>query len=311
MSKRRILSILFWFFLYSCSTGKITEGEGFLDVRGGKIWYRVIGTGTKTPIVMLHGGPGFPSYSLEPLFELAQDRQIIVYDQLGCGRSSALTDTALMNIESQLEDLKALLQKLDIQEFYLYGHSYGTMLAVDYYCKNERLPQALLLASPCMSTQAWEQDADTLISSMDTSYSRPLMNYKKGNYSDTSHYYKAIDKYYSSFYNKKTSRLIDSSIAKSGKDLYLHMWGREDFVCSGNLKLYNRTGDLQKIKVPVLYTTGEFDAARPSTVQYYQSLTPNSKLVAIKNAGHSTMIDDPEANLLAIREFLIAIEKNN
>ena len=119
---------------------------------------------------MLHGGPGFPSYYLSPLFALAKERQIIVYDQLGCGRSSNTEDTSLMNIEAQLKDIKALLNKLQITEFYLYGHSYGTMLAVDYYFKNENLPKALILASPCMSTKRWELDADTLINTMDTVY---------------------------------------------------------------------------------------------------------------------------------------------
>lgn len=293
----------------SCSNKKLKEGEAYLKVDGGNIWYKVVGKADKTPIVLLHGGPGFPSYSLTPLFELANDRQIIVYDQLSCGRSSNSTDTSLMNMESQLKDLKALLQKLQLKEFYLYGHSYGTMLAVDYYFKNENLPKAMILASPCMSSKRWELDADTLINSLDTSYSRPLNNFKSGRYYDTNNYSIAIGKYYSSFYNRKMNSYIDSSIARSGKLLYLQMWGKEEFMATGNLKNYNRINDLHKIKVPTLFTAGEYDAARPSTVKYYQSLTPNSKFVLIEGAAHSIMNDNTKADLKAIRDFISSIEK--
>ena len=304
------LSLFAFSFLFSsCTIGKPKEGEGYLKVTGGEIWYKVIGTGDKTPIVMLHGGPGFTSYSLTPLFALADDRQIIVYDQLSCGRSTNSTDTSLMNIESQLTDLKALLNKLNITNFYLYGHSYGTMLAVDYYFKNENLPKALILASPCMSTKGWELDADTLINSMDAVYSTPLKNFKAGNYKDTDNYSNAIAAYYSNFYNRKKNQYIDSSIERSGKMLYLHMWGPEDFLATGNLKNYNRINDLHKINVPTLLTAGEFDAARPTTVKLYQTLIPNAKFSMIPNAGHSTMTDHTQADINVIRDFIKSIEE--
>lgn len=296
-------------FAFACKDKKIKEGENFLEVSGGKIWYKIIGSGDKTPIVMLHGGPGFPSYYLTPLFELAKDRQIIVYDQLGCGRSSNLQDTTLMNIDSQLHDLKALLDKLHVKDFYLYGHSYGTMLAVDYYLKNKKKPKAIILASSCMSLKRWEQDADTLIASMDTIYSKPLINFKNGIYTDTALYFKAIEKYYGSFYNHTMNANIDSSISKSNKEMYLQMWGKEEFIANGSLKNYNRINDLHKIQIPVLFTAGENDAARPTTVKYYQSLTPNSTFVLISKAGHSTMNDNPKEEIKAISDFIKSLEK--
>lgn len=309
MYTRFVFIVAVILFFSACTPEKRKEGEGYLQVEGGKIWYNVIGSGDKTPIVMLHGGPGFSSYSLTPLFALATDRQVIVYDQLGCGRSSNLNDTTFMNIESQLKDLKALLQKLHVTDFYLYAHSYGTMLAAEYYFKNENLPKALILASPCMSAKRWELDADTLINSMDSVHRSALQNFKAGNYNDTAFYSQAINQYYSSFYNRKMNRYIDSSIARSGKALYLHMWGKEEFTVTGNLKNYNRINDLPQIKIPTLYTAGEFDAARPATVKYYQSLTPDSRFVLIENAAHSTMNDNTKADINAIRSFIQSIEK--
>ena len=93
------------FFFSSCSTSSKSK-EGFIDVEGGKIWYRIDGEGDKTPLLLLHGGPGSSSYYLEPLKELSEDRLVIFIDQLGCGRSTRITDTTLMTIEKNVAQLE-------------------------------------------------------------------------------------------------------------------------------------------------------------------------------------------------------------
>ena len=113
----------------------LKNGEGFVDVTGGKIWYRVTGQGDKTPILLLHGGPGYPSHYLNALKSLGIDRKVISFDQLGCGRSDAIADTTLMTVDSFVEQITKLLTALQVSEVHLYGHSWGSMLAVDYYLK--------------------------------------------------------------------------------------------------------------------------------------------------------------------------------
>src|SRR5205085_12561313 len=75
-------------------SNNLTPGEGFINVKGGKVWYRIDGQGTNTPILLLHGGPGVPSYYLNPLREISKERPVIFWDQLGCGRSDKITDTS-------------------------------------------------------------------------------------------------------------------------------------------------------------------------------------------------------------------------
>jgi len=280
--------------------------EGFIDVQGGRIWYSVTGEGTKIPIVMLHGGPGFPSYYLNPLMMLSEERPIVTYDQLGCGRSDRITDTTLMTIDNYVEQLKQLLSALKIKEFYLYGHSWGTILGLDYYLKYQKGIKALILASPCINVRLWSNDADTLISTLPDSIQFFIKQNMKNIKLDSIKMKEAIDYYYNSFYTRKQpfSADIDSAHSQLGVNVYEYMWGKEEFSASGTLKDYDRTGDLNKIKVPTLYITGEFDAARPNTVKYYQSLTPNSKFIMIRNAGHQTMHDNPEENIEAIHTFL-------
>lgn len=297
-------------FLFSCKNS-LKEGEYNLQVKGGKIWYKVLGKGSKTPIVMLHGGPGYPSYYLTPLFALSKDRTIITYDQLGCGRSDVSIDTSYMNINSHVEDLSKLVETLKLDEFYLYGHSYGTMLAVEFYLKNKSKVKGLILASPCLSTKKWMLDADTLINTLDSTSARVLNDSRKGIITDTTTYKIASEKYYATFYHKKMNAYLDSSDKRSGRAMYVHMWGNEEFIATGNLKNYDCTPYLNKIEIPTLFTCGDFDAARPTTVKYFQSQIKNSEFVLIKNATHSTMNDNTKDDLKAISDFLNRLDKLN
>jgi proline iminopeptidase len=106
----------------------LKQGEGFINVKGGKVWYRIVGEGKKTPILMLHGGPGIPSYYLKPLAELSKDRPVIFFDQLGCGKSDKITDTTLMTIDNYVAELGEVINHLGLKVFYLYGQSWGTMI---------------------------------------------------------------------------------------------------------------------------------------------------------------------------------------
>lgn len=291
---------------------KIKTGEGFVNVKGGKLWYRVVGEGDKIPILMLHGGPGSASYYLNPLRPLSKDRPVITFDQLGCGRSDGITDTSLMTVDNYVEQTRQLLTTLKVKDFYLYGHSWGTMLGTDFYLKYPEGIQALILASPCLSADMWVKDADTLISMLPDTIQFVLNESKKNSPQDSTKLKEAI-KYYSKNYYSRKPRTIsyrDSTGSRAGFNVYQYMWGNSEFHATGTLKNYDRTSDLKRIKIPTLYITGEFDAARPATVKYYQTLTPNSKFEIIKGAGHGTMNDNPDADIKTISSFLSDLEKN-
>ena len=311
LPKVTVLGLVVVLFMRCDKQNEIKNGEGFVDVKGGKIWYRVTGQGSQTPILMLHGGPGTPSYYLNPLSSLGKDRKVITFDQLGCGRSDAITDTTLMTIDTFVEHVNTLLSALQIDKVHLYGHSWGTMLGVDYYLKYPQKIKSLILASPCLSADLWVRDADSLISTLPDSVQIILHNNVNGVPQDSTILARAVTVYSNSFYTRKTpiSADIDSANMRTGWNVYNYMWGSNEFFALGTLKNYDRTKELASIKVPTLYTCGDFDSATPKTLRYYQSLTPNSKLVVFKNAGHYTMHDNPEDNVRVISEFLELVEK--
>ncbi len=86
------------------------------------------------PILVLHGGPGVPSDYLHTLTKVVPYRSIIFYDQLGCGRSmdGSPPVSDAYSIESSLDDLEALIAKIGVRKFHLYGQSFGGILAYEY-----------------------------------------------------------------------------------------------------------------------------------------------------------------------------------
>ena len=65
--------------------------EGTMPYLGYETYYRIVGEANpkKAPLLLLHGGPGSTHNYFEILDDLADrdDRQIIMYDQIGCGNS--------------------------------------------------------------------------------------------------------------------------------------------------------------------------------------------------------------------------------
>lgn len=296
--------------MLSCQSKKpLASGEGFVNVSGGQVWYKIVGEGNATPIILLHGGPGIPSYYLNPLAELSKNRPVIFYDQLGCGRSKQKLDTSLMTVSSYVEQLEQLRKALGVTEFYLYGSSWGTMLGIDYYLKYPTSVKAIIFSSPCLSAKMWSSDADTLISTLPDSIQLAIQTNLKNRSFDSPDYVKAADVYYKNFVTRTPSADIDSAFARMNKDVYEYMWGPSEFITLGTLKDYDRTNRLGEIKVPTLFIAGEYDEARPVTVKYYQSLVPESSFILMKNSGHLTMQDNPQQDIRAIRNFLSTVEK--
>ena len=308
-----LIFISFCFTFQNCYASVPIIKEGFINVKGGKVWYRINGTGNKTPLLLLHGGPGSSSLNLDGLAELGNDRPIIFIDQLGCGRSTRITDTSLMTIQNYVEQVEAIRIALHLEQFYLYGHSWGTMLGIDYYLKYPKAIKAIVFSSPCFSTKAWTNDADTLIATLPEAIQNAIrVNEKNKTYTNEA-YQKAVTLYYKHFVKRAEveKSKSDSSSKFFGANVYEFMWGPSEFTATGNLLKYDRVKELSTIKVPTLLMAGEYDEARPSTVQYFQSLIPGAAFKMIANSGHATVIDNKEETIETLSTFLLKVDALN
>jgi pimeloyl-ACP methyl ester carboxylesterase len=142
--------------------------EGFVSFRGLRTWYRVMGDlGTENngqlPLLLLHGGPGFPSDAFESLEALAKSgRPVVVYDQIGCGRSDRPRDRSLWTIETFLDELDTLRRELGLHEVHLFGWSWGGMLAIEYLLTEPDDVASVVLASTPVSIPLFSAEARRL-----------------------------------------------------------------------------------------------------------------------------------------------------
>ncbi|NPA68904.1 MAG: proline iminopeptidase-family hydrolase [Chlorobi bacterium] len=298
--------------MQSCSSDSgLKPGEGYIDVEGGKVWYKIEGKGNKTPVLILHGGPGATSYYLKPLAALSSDRPVIFFDQLGCGRSTLKMDTSQMNIKFYVDEVEQVKSKLGLKEFYLYGQSWGTVLAAEYYFAHPEGVKALIFASPALSGKLWIRDAKLLLKQLPDSLQQIILKHEKDKTFDSPEYKEALTVYYQKHIARKLpwSPDIDSTFKYLGEEVYVHMNGPSEFTFTGTLQYYDALPELPDIKVPTLFICGEYDEARPETVEYYASLVPGSEFAVINDAAHMTMQDNPEEDIKTIRNFINKIEK--
>jgi len=78
-----------------------------LPVPGGKVFFRTEGSGG-IPLLCLHGGPGMSHDYIATLADLADERMVVFYDQLGCGRSDRPDDPSLWTVERAVAEVEAV-----------------------------------------------------------------------------------------------------------------------------------------------------------------------------------------------------------
>jgi len=147
----------------------LPSGEGRLAVPGGTIWYRVSGSGSAMPVVLLHGGPGYSSYYLKSLEALHDERPVIIYDQLGAGKSDHVTDTTLFTIPHFVAELDSLRAHLGYARWHVLGHSWGTILGLEYYRAHPDRVASLTLASAALDIPTWGKNVKRMIATLSDS----------------------------------------------------------------------------------------------------------------------------------------------
>lgn len=292
--------------LFACGDKALNPEEGYLDVEGGRVWYRITGSGKEIPLLLLHGGPGAPSYYLNPLEGVSVDRPVIFYDQLGAGRSDRPADISLWTIDRFVRELDDVRNALGLDQVHIYGHSWGTMLAVDYMLTKPKGVSSLILASPALSVRRWAEDADRLLAELPEDLQIAIKDHSAAGTTDDPEYQEAAMEYYRRFFSRSDPWSPDllRAFEDLNTDVYGFMWGPSELAATGTLKDYEREEMLPDLDLPVLFTVGRYDEATPETVEHYMSLVPGSRIVIFENSAHMTMLDEPEANVEIIRQFL-------
>jgi len=289
----------------STAQTQLTAKEGYLPVPHGRIWYRISGAGTATPIILLHGGPGYSSFYLRSLDSLGLDRPTIRYDQLGSGKSDTTTDTLLFTIPHFVAELDSVRSALGAERVHLLGHSWGTILALEYYRAHPSHVASLILASPALDIPAWERHARELVQTLPDSAQRAIRLREAQGHFDAPDYQAALETFYAHYvWRHPVQADLDSTLQTVNAAIYNYMQGPSEFTITGTLKHYDATSFLPNVRVPTLYTVGEFDEANPTTVRHFADLTPHAQVVVVPGAAHITTWDAPQEMFSVVRAFL-------
>lgn len=282
--------------------------EGLLPVPGGRVFYRIIGQDAPgVPLLVLHGGPGIPHDYLEPLGALASKRPVVFYDQLGCGGSDRPDDLSLSALPRFVEELAAVRRGLGLERVHLLGQSWGCMLAVEYML--EMRPSGVLglvLCGPCLDSRRFALDQRVHLEHMPPAAREAIRAAEESGDFSSPGYQAAIMEYY----KKHVCRLdpwpecLDRAVERMNPAIYGHMWGPSEFTCLGTLKDHGRAEELGSIGVPVLFTCGRLDEARPETVEEYRARIPGAELRVFEDASHEHHLEQPEAFLAEVAGFL-------
>ena len=294
--------------LCSCS-GDHRTGEGYVHVPGGRIWYAKMGSGTGTPLIVVHGGPGSGSWGLRVWSALGDDRVVIRYDQLGAGKADHPTDTTLFTVERAVQELQALRDSLGLKEVHLYGRSWGAMLVEAYMGTNPSGVRSVILSSPLVTTAQWEADADSLIKTLPDEYQQDIARHEAAGTTDSPEYQAAMQQYYDRYVRRRHRfEWPGADKGSSGALVYGYMWGPSEFTATGTLKTFDATSWLSMINVPTLFVTGEFDEATPPSTERFSRLVRGSEFKVIPGAAHATENDNPDALLETVRDFIRRVE---
>lgn len=129
----------------------------FERLNGADLYFEVTGpedaSAGEPPIVFLHGGPGYNSYSFRELFgERLEGRRVVYLDQRGSGRSGALEDTEqgaqTLDLDTLVADVEALREYLGAERIVPLGHGFGALVALEYARRHPTRTPRVIVVNP-------------------------------------------------------------------------------------------------------------------------------------------------------------------
>ena len=283
------------------------EEERHIDVPGGQVWYKVVGSGESVPLLTLHGGPGGGHDYLEPLNALASERPVVFFDQLGCGKSDTPDDVSLWRIDRFVDEVTAVRDALGLDRIHLLGHSWGGWLAIEYMLGAPSGVVSLTLASTSASIPQFVYEAGKLISELPREMAETMRRLEaEGDFENPEFEAGMME-----FYKRHLCRLdpwpdplMRCLENLDGNIVYETMNGPTEFTVIGNMKDWNRIEKLSEIVAPTLITCGRYDELTPACSRTLRQGIMNSRMHVFERSAHMAHLEETESYLQILSEFL-------
>ncbi|MDI4633908.1 proline iminopeptidase-family hydrolase [Pelomonas sp. V22] len=284
-----------------------------------KVWTKRVGNNPKIKVLLLHGGPGATHEYFEAFDSYLPKEGIeyYYYDQLGSAFSDQPKDSSLWDLPRFVEEVEQVRQalKLDQSNFFLLGHSWGGILAMEYALKYPQHLKGLVISNMMASIPAYVSYAEkVLMPAMDQKVLAEILAIEKRKDYDNPRYMELLVPHY---YAHHILRMppdqwpepVNRSFAKLNKDVYIPMQGPSEMSSSGKLEKWDRVADLGNIKVPALTIGGQHDTMDPKHMEMMATKLGKGRYLHCAQGSHMSMYDDQATYFKGLIQFLRDVDE--
>ena len=278
------------------------------------VWTKRIGNNPKIKVLLLNGGPGATHEYFECFenFLPAEGIEFIYYDQLGCGNADNPNDTSMWDLPRYVEEVEQVRKalKLDNTNFYLLGHSWGGILAMEYSLKYQNNMKGLIISNMMASCPEYDKYAnEVLAKQMNPEVLAELMKIEANNDFSNPRYMELLlpnfyEKHILRFPAKDWPEPVNRSLGKMNQSLYVTMQGPSEFGISGKLEKWDRKADLKNVKTPTLVIGAKHDTMDPKHMEEISKILPNGSYLFCPKGSHMAFYDDQKTYFSGLISFL-------
>ncbi|MGF1924156.1 MAG: proline iminopeptidase-family hydrolase [Bacteroidia bacterium] len=305
-------------------TGVRTGGVKMIPIETPKgkfsVWTKRIGNNPKIKLLLLNGRPGATHKYFECMesFLPKEGIEFIYYDQLGCGNSDNPKDTAMWDLARYVEEVEQVRQalKLNKDNFYLLGHSWGGILAMQYALKYQKNMKGMIISNMMSSIPKYGKYGDEVLAKqMDPAVLKKIRTIEANNDYSNPEYMGLL---MPNFYVKHICRIpldqwpepVNRSFAKMNQSLYVTMQGPSEFGVAGKLLKWDVSGQLKKITIPTLTIGAKYDTMDPKHMEWMASELKNGTYLHCPKGSHMSFYDDQQTYMAGIIDFMKNVSTN-
>jgi proline-specific peptidase len=280
--------------------------EGTIAVPGGNVWYKRVGGGAGLPLLVVHGGPGLPHNYLSSLERLADEREVIFWDQLGCGNSECPSDAKLWTMERSVAEADAVIKALDLKHFHIFGNSWGGMMAQQYALDVTSGVATLTISNSIASIPEFSNMVARLKSELDPATQSAIDRHEAAGTTYSAEYQAAIRTWNETYLCRVRPwpRELEDAFRAMGTEIFETMFGPSDFHIVGTIRSWDVFDRLAEIALPTLVLAGRFDECVPEHMWEMHQRIPGSRFELFESSAHMPFIEEPGKFDQVMREFL-------
>ncbi len=291
-------------------SGMVTR-EGYVAFGDYATWYRVAGDleSGAIPLLALHGGPGSTHNYFAPLERLAEERPVVLYDQIGCGNSDRPDDID-WNVGVFREEVDTVREQLGLERIHLLGTSWGGMLAQEHVLAGAQGIVSLVLSSTLANIEQWAEEQLRLRAELPTDVLEVLDRHERDETYDDPEYEQAMEAYFDRHFYRGPKPRPELELMAAGRatDVYRAMQGPNEWTCTGALQGWDIRDRLGEIKVPTLVVRGRYDMCTDPIAAVLVEGIPNAREVVLEESSHTPVLEETDRYLEVVAGFLAAAE---